>query len=99
MDDKTWIERQFEEHRQRLHAVAYRMLGSLSDADDAMQETWLRVTRADTNDIENPGGWLTTVTARVCLTMLRSGNTRREESLDTHVPDPIVTVDDPEQGA
>ena len=99
MDEKIWIEEQFEQHRRRLHSVAYRMLGSLSDADDALQETWLRVTRADTDSIDNPGGWLTTVTARVCLNMLRSRATRREDPLDTHVPDPIITPEDPEQQA
>ena len=99
MDEKKWIEEQFEQHRQRLHSVAYRMLGSLSDADDALQETWLRITRADTDSIDNPAGWLTTVTARVCLNMLRSRTTRREDLLDTHVPDPVITAEDPEPQA
>jgi RNA polymerase sigma factor (sigma-70 family) len=102
MDDRWWIEQQFEQHRTHLRAVAYRMLGSVSEADDALQESWLRLNRADTSGIENPGGWLTTVVARVCLNMLRSRRTRREESLSVHVPDPIVSRDDgmdPEQEA
>ncbi|WP_129669622.1 sigma-70 family RNA polymerase sigma factor [Phytoactinopolyspora endophytica] len=80
----------FGEHRTRLRAVAYRMLGSLADADDAVQEAWLRVSRADTSNVENLAGWLTTVVARVCLNMLRTRENRREEPLDVHVPDPIV---------
>jgi RNA polymerase sigma factor (sigma-70 family) len=81
--------------------VAYRMLGSLGEADDAVQEAWLRLSRTDTSDVENLGGWLTTVTARVCLNMLRSRTTRREDPLDVHLPDPIVSPDriDPEQEA
>ena len=75
---------QFEEHRSRLRAVAYRMLGSLTEADDALQDAWLRVDRADTAGVENPGGWLTTVVARVCLNMLRSRETRREDSLESY---------------
>jgi RNA polymerase sigma factor (sigma-70 family) len=94
MDDHAWIEQQFEQHRSHLRAVAYRMLGSVSEADDALQESWLRLNRADASGIENPGGWLTTVVARVCLNMLRSRQTRREESLSVHVPDPIVSRDD-----
>ena len=70
------------------------MLGSLAEADDALQETWLRVSRADTDAVENMGGWLTTVVARVCLNMLRSRKSRREEPLDTHVPDPIISRDE-----
>jgi RNA polymerase sigma-70 factor (ECF subfamily) len=82
---------EFEEHRAHLRAVAYRMLGSLSDADDAVQEAWLRFDRADTVEVENLGGWLTTVVARVCLNMLRSRTTRREDPLEVvHVPDPVV---------
>nr|WP_239001077.1 sigma-70 family RNA polymerase sigma factor [Jiangella asiatica] len=81
----------FEEQRPRLRAVAYRMLGSLSEADDAVQETWLRLSRTDADDIENLAGWLTTVTARVCLNLLRARDTRREEPLDVHVPDPVVS--------
>ena len=98
--DGEWLARQFEEHRTRLQAVAYRMLGSLSEAEDAVQESWLRVSRADTAGIENMGGYLTTVVSRVCLNQLRSRAGRREESLETHVPDPIVTLEgqsNPEQ--
>src|SRR5919106_2823450 len=80
----------FEEHRPRLRAVAYRMLGSVSEADDAVQEAWLRLSRTDADEIDNLGGWLTTVVARVSLNMLRSRNTRREEPLGIRVPDPIV---------
>ncbi len=100
--DGDWLARQFEEHRPRLRTVAYRMLGSLSEADDAVQEAWLRVSRADVSDVENLGGWLTTVVARVCLNMLRSRNTRREQPFGVHTPDPIVSrVDgaDPVQAA
>ena len=81
---------EFEEHRARLRAVAYRMLGSLSEADDAVQETWLRLSRSDADDVENLGGWLTTVVARVSLNMLRSRRSRREEPLDVRMPEPIV---------
>jgi RNA polymerase sigma factor (sigma-70 family) len=90
MDDHDWLTQRFEEHRAHLRAVAYRMLGSLSEADDAVQETWLRLDRADTSDVENLGGWLTTVVSRVCLNRLRSRKSRREEPLDVYVPDPIV---------
>src|SRR5262249_1175813 len=89
--DDAWLADRFEEHRFHLRSVAYRMLGSLAEADDAVQDTWLRVSRAGTNDVENLGGWLTTITARVCLNMLRSRNTRREESLSVQLPDPVVT--------
>jgi RNA polymerase sigma factor (sigma-70 family) len=98
--DSDWLARQFEEHRPRLRAVAYRMLGSLTEAEDAVQEAWLRVSRAETGGIENLGGWLTTVVSRVCLNLLRARAGRREESLETHVPDPIVTLEgqsNPEQ--
>jgi RNA polymerase sigma-70 factor (ECF subfamily) len=85
----------FEAHRAHLRSVAYRMLGSLTDADDAVQEAWLRLSRADTGDVRDLRAWLTTVVSRVCLDMLRSRAARREDSLDVHVPDPIVTrVDD-----
>jgi RNA polymerase sigma factor (sigma-70 family) len=95
MDERDWLAERFEEHRTRLRAVAYRMLGSLSEADDAVQEAWLRMSRADTSDVENLGAWLTTVVARVSLNMLRSRNQRREEPLGVHVPDPIVDrIDD-----
>jgi RNA polymerase sigma factor (sigma-70 family) len=80
----------FEEQRPHLRSVAYRMLGSTSEADDAVQEAWLRLSRSDAAEIENLGGWLTTVVARICLNMLRSRNSRREQPLDIHVPDPIV---------
>jgi RNA polymerase sigma factor (sigma-70 family) len=98
MDEQNWLTERFEDQRAHLRAVAYRMLGSLSEADDAVQETWLRLSRSDTSAVENLGGWLTTVVARVSLNMLRARNTRREEPLDappgTHVPDPIVTRED-----
>jgi RNA polymerase sigma factor (sigma-70 family) len=81
----------FEEKRTKLRAVAYRMLGSISEADDAVQEAWLRLSRSYTGEIENLGGWLTTVVASVCLDMLRSRRSRREEPLGLHVPDPIVS--------
>ena len=85
----------FEEHRAHLRSVAYRMLGSLNEAEDAVQESWLRLSRADTGDVRDLRAWLTTVVSRVCLDMLRSRATRREDSLDVHVPDPVVTrVDD-----
>jgi RNA polymerase sigma factor (sigma-70 family) len=90
MDERDWLAERFEEHRGRLRAVAYRMLGSLSEADDAVQETWLRLSRSDADEIENLGGWLTTVVGRVSLNMLRSRKSRREEPLDLRVPDPIV---------
>ena len=94
MDEQTWLAERFEQERPRLRAVAYRMLGSLSEADDAVQEAWLRLSRSDADAIENLGGWLTTVVSRVCLNVLRSRRTRREEPLATHVPDPIVTRED-----
>jgi RNA polymerase sigma-70 factor (ECF subfamily) len=90
MGDSGWLAERFEEHRSRLRSVAYRMLGSLSEADDAVQDAWERVNRAGADDVENLGGWLTTIVARVCLNMLRSRNTRREDSLDVVLPDPIV---------
>jgi RNA polymerase sigma-70 factor (ECF subfamily) len=90
VDQGDWLAQRFEEHRAHLRAVAYRMLGSLSEADDAVQEAWLRLDRADTGGVENLGGWLTTVVARVCLDMLRSRRSRREEPLDAHLPDPVV---------
>jgi RNA polymerase sigma-70 factor (ECF subfamily) len=91
VDDGDWLARQFEGHRPQLRAVAYRMLGSLSEADDALQEGWLRLARSNPAEIENLGGWLTTVVGRVCLDMLRARKARREDSLDIHVPDPVVT--------
>jgi RNA polymerase sigma-70 factor, ECF subfamily len=102
MDEHEWLAEQFETYRTHLRAVAYRMLGSQSEADDAVQESWLRLSRSDTSGVENLGGWLTTVVARVCLDMLRSREARREESLDEHVPDPIVSSEgelDPEYEA
>ncbi len=90
MEQQDWLAQQFEEQRPRLRAVAYRMLGSLSEADDAVQDAWLRLSRTDTSEVENLGGWLTTVVARVALNMLRSRRTRREQPLDVHVPDPII---------
>jgi RNA polymerase sigma factor (sigma-70 family) len=91
MDDKDLLAERFEEHRPRLRGVAYRMLGSVGEADDAVQEAWLRFSRADTRDVENLGAWLTTVVGRVSLNMLRSRRSRREKPLEVHMPDPIVT--------
>ena len=106
MNEQGWLAQRFEEHRTHLRAVAYRMLGSMSEADDALQETWLRLSRSNTSGIENLGGWLTTVVGRVCLNMLRSRRSKREEplegSLGAHVPEPIVSRQDgsdPEQQA
>ncbi len=102
MDEHEWLAERFEEHRTHLRAVAYRMLGSVSEADDAVQEAWLRLSRSDSREIENLGGWLTTVVGRVCLNMLRSRRTRREDPLEVHVPEPIVSREDgldPEQEA
>jgi len=94
MDEQQVLAERFETHRGRLRAVAYRMLGSVSEADDALQESWLRISRADASDVENMGGWLTTVVARVCLNMLRTRKSRREELLYAHVPEPILDRDD-----
>src|SRR6184192_4334700 len=91
MEEHELLARRFEESRTHLRAVAYRMLGSLSEADDAVQEAWLRLSRSDTSAVENLGGWLTTVVGRVCLDMLRSRTSRREDSLEAHLPDPIVS--------
>lgn len=102
MEDRNWLAQQFEEHRGHLRGVAYRVLGSLSEADDAVQETWLRLNRSDTGDIQNLSGWLTTVVARVCLDMLRSRKARGEESLEERVADPVANQaasSDPEQEA
>jgi RNA polymerase sigma factor (sigma-70 family) len=100
-DEEFWAA-QFEEHRPRLRAVAYRMLGSFAEAEDAVQEAWLRVSRASGDDVENVGGWLTTIVSRQCLTMLRARATRREDPLDVRVPDPVVQsgdgIDPAEQG-
>ncbi len=91
MVESEWLEDRFEEHRDRLRAVAYRMLGSLTDAEDAVQDTWLRLSRSGAGEVENLGGWLTTIVARVCLNMLRSRNLRREESFGVRVPDPVIS--------
>src|SRR5713226_7907181 len=90
MDEREWLADRFEEHRAHLRAVAYRLLGSPSEADDAVQDAWLRLSRADRSGVENLGGWLTTVVARVCLNMLQSRTSRREEPLGAHVPEPRV---------
>jgi len=102
MGGRDWLAERFEAHRSRLQAVAYRMLGSLAEADDAVQEAWLRLDRVDAEDIENLGGWLTTVVARVCLNMLQARRARREEPLEARMPDPVVSREDaidPEQEA
>src|SRR5262249_45540914 len=91
MERHDWLAERFEEHRAHLRGVAYRMLGSLSEVDDAVQEAWLRLSRSDTHNIENLGGWLTTVVARVCLDMLRSRQSRREEPLMADGPEPAAT--------
>jgi RNA polymerase sigma factor (sigma-70 family) len=91
MASPDWLTEGFEANRGRLRAVAYRMLGSLAEADDAVQEAWLRVARADASEVDNLSAWLTTIVARVCLNALRSRNARREEPLDAHVPDPVIT--------
>jgi RNA polymerase sigma-70 factor (ECF subfamily) len=93
MDDQEWLADRFEEHRTHLRAVAYRMLGSLTEADDAVQDAWPRLSRSGADEIENLGGWLTTVVARVCLNMLRARTTRREESFAERLPDPVVSLD------
>jgi RNA polymerase sigma factor (sigma-70 family) len=92
--DQQLLAQRFEEQRGHLRAVAYRMLGSLAEADDAVQEAWLRLSRAATDDVVNLAAWLTTVTGRICLDMLRSRAARREESLDVHLPDPVISYDD-----
>jgi RNA polymerase sigma factor (sigma-70 family) len=94
MDEREWLAEQFEEQRTRLKAVAYRMLGSLSEADDAVQEAWLRLSRSDAKNIDNLGAWLTTVVARVSLNMLRSRSTKREQPMDVRLPEPIVDAAD-----
>jgi RNA polymerase sigma-70 factor (ECF subfamily) len=90
MADQGWLTERFEENRPRLRGVAYRMLGSLSEAEDAVQEAWLRLNRTQTASVDNPGGWLTTVVSRVCLDMLRSRKSRREEPIGAHASGPIV---------
>ncbi|HUA44828.1 MAG TPA: RNA polymerase sigma factor SigJ [Solirubrobacteraceae bacterium] len=102
MDDRDWLTQRFQQHRSHLRRVAYRMLGSVSEADDALQEAWLRIRDQEPESIENMQAWLTTVVGRVCLNMLRARRVRREDLLDVHVPDPIVTLGDggdPEQEA
>jgi RNA polymerase sigma factor (sigma-70 family) len=102
MNKHKWLAEQFEANRTHLQAVAYRMLGSLTEADDAVQESWLRLSRSDATGIENLGGWLTTVVARICLDMLRSRNSRREESLEAALPESIESREegiDPEREA
>lgn len=102
MNDHEWLAERFEENRGRLRAVAYRMLGSLSEADDAVQEAWLRLSRTGGDEVQNLGGWLTTVVGRVCLDQLRMRKARREDSLEVHVPEPVVSrpdTVDPEQEA
>jgi len=102
VDDHDWLAERFQAHRTHLRAVAYRMLGSLSEADDAVQDAWLRLSRADTSGVDNLGGWLTTVVARGCLDRLRARASRREQPLGVHLPEPILSPDDgpdPEQQA
>jgi RNA polymerase sigma factor (sigma-70 family) len=95
MDDQQWLAERFEQHRRRLQAVAYRMLGSLTEADDAVQEAWLRLSRADASGVDNLGAWLTTIVARVSLNMLRARHSRPEEPLGPHLPEPVI---DPAEG-
>src|SRR5215204_4786824 len=102
MEEHEWLAQRFEVNRTHLRAVAYRMLGSISEADDALQEAWLRLSRSCTSGVENLGGWLTTVVARICLDMLRSRSSKREEPLGVRVPEPIVSREggiDPEHEA
>jgi RNA polymerase sigma factor (sigma-70 family) len=102
MDEREWLTERFQQHRAHLRAVAYRMLGSVSEADDAVQEAWLRIRDQDPESVENMRAWLSTVVGRVCLNMLRSRRARPEELADVHVPDPVVSLDDrvdPEQEA
>src|SRR5262245_28461580 len=94
MNQRDWLAERFEANRPRLRGVAYRMLGSLSEADDALQDAWLRLSLADAGGVENLAGWMTTVVARVCLNTLESRRARREEPLDGHVPDPVVSYRD-----
>ncbi|MFD0695358.1 sigma-70 family RNA polymerase sigma factor [Paenibacillus sp. GCM10027628] len=94
MDEQKWLAEEFEGYRNHLQAVAYRMLGSLSEADDAVQESWLRLSRSDRSNVENLGGWLTTVVARVCLDMLRSRKSRHEEPMEAYVAEPITSRED-----
>jgi RNA polymerase sigma factor (sigma-70 family) len=93
MPEGTLPADRFEEHRERLRRVAYRLLGSMAEAEDAVQEAWIRVNRADSSEVGNLGGWLTTIVARVALNMLRARRTRREEPYEGHLPDPVVILD------
>jgi RNA polymerase sigma-70 factor (ECF subfamily) len=93
MDENEWLADRFEEHRAHLRAIAYRMLGSLAEADDAVQDSWLRLSRSGAGEVENLGGWLTTIVTRVCLNMLRSRKTRRENSFGVRLPDPVISQD------
>lgn len=102
MNDQEWLARRFDDHRPHLRGVAYRMLGSMTEAEDAVQETWLRLSRANTSEVENLRAWLTTAVGRVCLNMLRSRRSRREDSLDVLLPEPVVRPEgegDPENEA
>lgn len=94
MDERDWLARRFEEQRPRLKGVAYRMLGSLAEADDAVQETWLRLNRAGGDGVADLGAWLTTVVARVCLNVIRARNSRAEEAVGVHVPDGLISRED-----
>ena len=94
MGERDVLAERFDAERGRLRAVAYRMLGSLAEAEDAVQEAWLRLARSDESAIENLSGWLTTVVGRVCLDMLRARTARREDALDVRLPDPVVTYGD-----
>src|SRR5687767_4797480 len=96
MNENEFLAREFEAHRGHLRGVAYRMLGSLSEAEDAVQESWLRLSRADTTSVQNLGGWLTTVVARVSLDMLRARKARREDATDAELPEATDTAVDPE---
>jgi RNA polymerase sigma-70 factor (ECF subfamily) len=102
VDERNWQTEEFERHRRHLRAVAYRMLGSLSDADDVVQEAWLRLNRSDADSVENMRGWLTTVVARLCLDVLRARQARREDYVGEWLTEPLVALesrDDPEQEA
>src|SRR3954449_620842 len=102
MADQDWLADRFEANRSHLRGVAYRMLGSVTEADDAVQEAWIRLSRTDTSQVENLRAWLTTVVGRVCLNVLRARATRREASLETHLPEPVLSSEDgidPEQEA
>ncbi|MFE9693009.1 RNA polymerase sigma factor SigJ [Micromonospora sp. NPDC005806] len=99
MGEDTWLAERFEQHRPQLRAVAYRMLGSHVEADDAVQEAWLRLARTDADEVDNLAAWLTTVVARVCLNTLRARTARREEPLEVRMPDPVVRTDEADDPA